>query len=152
MASEPSLISDNHPARPLMRYARHQVSERIRLTERKTDMKCVFCDIVNKSEPADVFYEDEDVIVFHDRYPRAPTHLLICPREHYTDLLDAPPSIMPKMFEVVKLVADKLGTGDNGFRIVVNNGANAGQVIFHLHFHFLTHRRPARPAKGSSSG
>jgi histidine triad (HIT) family protein len=104
-------------------------------------MGCVFCDIIGHKAPANIFYEDDDVIVFHDHYPRAPTHLLICPKKHYTDLLDAPPEIMPRMFETVKLLARKLGIGDEGFRLIVNNGANAGQIVFHLHFHFLTNRK-----------
>ncbi len=104
-------------------------------------MKCIFCDIVERKATADIFYENDDVIVFHDHCPRAPTHLLICPKKHFTDLIDAPPEIMPKLFEVVKTVSKMLETGDAGFRLVVNNGANAGQIVFHLHFHFLTSRK-----------
>jgi histidine triad (HIT) family protein len=109
-----------------------------------SDMGCVFCDIISRELPAEIFYEDDAVIVFRDHFPRAPTHLLICPKEHYTDLLEAPPEIMPKMFETVKLVSNMLNTGDYGFRLVVNNGAHAGQIIFHLHFHFLTDRKADR--------
>lgn len=79
--------------------------------------------------------------MFQDHRPRAPTHLLICPKMHYVDLIDAPPEIMPRMFEAVKTVSDMLQTGDAGFRLVINNGANAGQIVFHLHFHFLTSRK-----------
>ncbi|MFH1894001.1 MAG: HIT domain-containing protein [Candidatus Zixiibacteriota bacterium] len=102
-------------------------------------MKCVFCDIVAGIEEADIFHEDDDVIVFRDHFPRAPTHLLICPKKHYTDLMDAPPEIMPKMHEAVQLVARKLGADTGGFRLIVNNGSTAGQIVFHLHYHFLTH-------------
>lgn len=111
-------------------------------------MNCVFCDIIRKEAPADIFYEDDEVIVFHDRSPRSPTHLLICPKKHFSDLLDAPPGIMPKLFETIKLIAKKLGTGDEGFRLVVNNGANAGQIVFHLHFHFMTNRKIWKSSAG----
>jgi histidine triad (HIT) family protein len=111
-------------------------------------MSCVFCDIIHKESPSKIFYEDDQVIVFHDRFPRAPTHLLICPKRHYTDLLDAPPDIMPKLFETVKLIAKKLETGNEGFRLVVNNGANAGQIVFHLHFHFMTNRKEHKSPVG----
>jgi len=104
-------------------------------------MSCVFCDIIRRKAPANIFYEDDSVIVFHDRFPKAPTHLLICPKEHYADLVSAPAEIMPKLFETVKLVAEMVGAGDEGFRLVVNNGANAGQIVFHLHFHFMISRR-----------
>ena len=101
-------------------------------------MSCVFCDIAKKEAPADIFYEDDEIIVFHDRLPRAPTHLLICPKEHYVDLLDVPPEVLTKMHEVTKIVARRLGADTGGFRLQINNGSPAGQIIFHLHFHFTT--------------
>jgi histidine triad (HIT) family protein len=108
-------------------------------------MKCVFCDIINRTEEADVCYEDDDVIVFHDHFPRAPTHLLICPKKHYADLMEAPPDVILKLHETVQLVARKLGADTGGFRLIVNNGSAAGQIVFHLHYHFMTQCKEEKP-------
>lgn len=104
-------------------------------------MNCVFCDIIDGRAEADIFYQDDEIIVFHDHNPKAPTHLLICPKKHYHDLLHTPPEVAEKLHETVKLVSEKVDTGDHGFRIQINNGSNAGQIIFHLHYHFLSSKR-----------
>jgi histidine triad (HIT) family protein len=101
-------------------------------------MSCAFCDIIAKKAPAKIYYEDDDIIVFHDHYPKAPTHLLICPRQHFVDLLDTNSDVLAKMHDVTRKIAKQLGADEAGFRLQVNNGAPAGQIIFHLHFHFMT--------------
>ena len=100
-------------------------------------MSCIFCNIVSKKAPAKIEYEDEDTIVFHDIHPAARTHLLVVPKKHYETLMDTPPEVLPKLFEVVQKVAKKLGIDKSGFRTIINNGRGGGQIIFHLHIHLL---------------
>jgi histidine triad (HIT) family protein len=104
-------------------------------------MDCVFCRIIEKKAPAKIVYEDENTIVFHDKHPVAPIHLLICPKKHYDRLMDAPPEAIPKLIEVVKKLAKQYGVDESGFRLNINNGRGGGQIIFHLHIHFMA-RKP----------
>jgi histidine triad (HIT) family protein len=108
---------------------------------------CLFCKIAAKQIPAKIVHEDEDVFVFADINPQAPTHLLICPKEHFASLDEAVEkhaSVLGKM----ALVAAKLARERNltfGYRTVMNTGAGAGQTIFHLHMHLLGGREFAWP-------
>ncbi len=104
-------------------------------------MKCIFCQIVNGEAPRSAVYENDSVIVFHDKYPKAPTHLLICPKRHYRDLLEAPPEVARDLHLAIKDVARIVGTVEHGVRIQVNNGAGAGQIVFHLHYHFFSRKK-----------
>jgi histidine triad (HIT) family protein len=104
-------------------------------------MDCIFCKIIEKTAPADIIYEDDDTIVFKDIHPSAPVHLLICPKTHYDKLVDTPPEVMPKLFETVTKVAKMLEVDQSGFRAIINNGRGGGQIIFHLHIHFLAGRK-----------
>jgi histidine triad (HIT) family protein len=100
-------------------------------------MSCTFCDIIAGKRKARIFHEDERIIVFADINPRAEIHLLVCPKEHYTTIMDLPDNLALKMIEVVRDIAGRLGVKHN-FRLVLNNGAKAGQIIEHIHFHFLS--------------
>jgi histidine triad (HIT) family protein len=100
-------------------------------------MSCTFCDIIAHKKPAKIFFEDDRVIVFADIFPRAEVHLLICPKSHYSTILNAPDEQVLPLIETSRYIARKLGIEDN-FRLVLNNGAKAGQIIEHLHFHFLS--------------
>jgi histidine triad (HIT) family protein len=100
-------------------------------------MACEFCEIIRHNRPAEIFHEDEDIIVFADILPRAPVHLLICPREHYSSIFVLPDDIKLKLLKTIELTAQKLNLEDN-FNIQLNNGAKAGQIIEHFHFHFLS--------------
>ena len=104
-------------------------------------MSCVFCEIAAGREPARVFYQDDNVIVFHDRFPRAPIHLLICPKKHYPDFLGAPPEIHSLLADTVNKVSEMLGDEGKEFRLMINNGSGWGQIVFHLHYHFLAGSR-----------
>lgn len=100
---------------------------------------CLFCKIAAKQIPAKIVYEDADVFAFEDISPQAPTHVLICPKEHFASLgeaLDKHESVLGKM----ALTAAKLARERNltdGYRTVVNTGGGAGQTVFHLHMHLL---------------
>jgi len=104
-------------------------------------MGCIFCEIVRRESPSDIFYENERVIVFHDIRPQYPTHLLICPKEHYRDLLEAPPEAALDLHLAVQEVSRMVDTGNRGFKVQVNNGSAAGQIVFHLHYHFLSSKK-----------
>jgi len=100
---------------------------------------CLFCKIAAKQIPAKIVYEDADVFAFADINPEAPTHLLICPKEHFASLGEAAErheSVLGKMaLAAAKLAREKNLTG--GYRTVVNTGAGAGQTVLHLHMHLL---------------
>ncbi|HEY7451354.1 MAG TPA: histidine triad nucleotide-binding protein [Candidatus Limnocylindria bacterium] len=104
---------------------------------------CLFCRIAADELPSDRVYENEAVIVFRDINPRAPTHLLAIPRRHLAsvdDLTDADPDrdTLAALFAALRSVAADAGV--RGYRIVTNVGPDAGQSVFHIHFHLLAGR------------
>lgn len=100
-------------------------------------MQCVFCDIIKRKTTADIIFEDDRVIVFKDYRPQARLHLLVCPKKHYSTFMDAPDDEIEYLFKVCRRLADKLKV-ENGFRMTINNGPQGGQIVFHLHVHFLS--------------
>ncbi|GGI67260.1 hydrolase [Vulcanisaeta souniana JCM 11219] len=106
---------------------------------RSTTMDCVFCRIVKGEEPAYVVYEDNDVIAILDKYPINRGHTLVMPKRHYRDITEAPGDELCRVINVTKLIAMAMikALGTPGVRIIQNNGADAGQVIFHIHFHVI---------------
>ena len=102
----------------------------------------IFTKIINKEIPADIVYEDDLCLAFRDINPHAPVHILIIPKMPLSTLYDAGSSeqgLLGHLMLVANEVADKEGVAD-AFRLVLNNGAGAGQEIFHLHFHLLAGR------------
>ena len=102
----------------------------------------LFEKIINKEIPADILYEDDISIVIKDISPQAPTHLLIIPKKVIPKLSDATAedqNILGHLMLIAGKIADDLGL-DETFRLVVNNGAKAGQSVFHLHLHLLSGR------------
>lgn len=109
---------------------------------------CLFCKIVSGQVPAKIAYEDEDVVAFHDISPQAPVHLLVIPRKHIESLSHAEPTdeaLLGKLMLCAARVAKEQGLDSKGFRVVVNNGALAGQTVFHIHVHVLGGRAMAWP-------
>ncbi|PKK82850.1 MAG: histidine triad nucleotide-binding protein [candidate division Zixibacteria bacterium HGW-Zixibacteria-1] len=100
-------------------------------------MECIFCQIIRGEKPARKYLENNEVIVFADILPRASIHLLICPKEHFTSLLELPDKLAVQMLETARIIAKDLGLEKN-FRLVLNNGAAAGQIVAHIHFHFMS--------------
>lgn len=100
---------------------------------------CIFCKIANKKIPTEPVYEDENTIAFNDLNPQAPVHVLVIPKKHYASLneLDDEKN-MAALLKAVKEVARKLGITD--YRTVINTGKEAGQEVFHIHFHVLAGR------------
>ncbi len=108
---------------------------------------CIFCDIVQKTIPAKLAHEDARSIAFHDIGPKAPTHILVIPRAHLADLDDAAPEhaeLLGHLLLVAKDVASKAKL-ENGYRVVINRGSDAGQTVHHLHLHVLGGRRMSWP-------
>ena len=102
----------------------------------------LFEKIINKEIPAEILYEDDISIVIKDISPQAPTHLLIIPKKvipKLSDATDEDQDILGHLMLLAGQIADQLGL-DETFRLVVNNGAKAGQSVFHLHFHLLSGR------------
>ena len=100
---------------------------------------CIFCQIIERKRPAEIVYEDEDLVVFRDIRPSAPVHMLIVPRIHIetlNSLDEASAGIAAKLVLAAKNVAE-LYKIQSGYRLVVNCGRDAGQVIFHLHMHLM---------------
>ena len=102
----------------------------------------LFEKIINREIPADILYEDQLSIVIKDISPQAPTHLLIIPKKVIPKLSDATgedQNILGHLMLVAGKIAEQLEL-DETFRLVVNNGAKAGQSVFHLHLHLLSGR------------
>lgn len=100
-------------------------------------MDDTFEKIISREYPAKIFYEDDDVIVIQDLYPKAPVHLLLIPKEKSKNFYEAPLETLAVMGRTVKKVAELLKIEDH-FQIQVNNGY--GQEIAHLHYHFMSDR------------
>jgi histidine triad (HIT) family protein len=101
--------------------------------------ECLFCRISRKEIPAKLVYEDADLFAFEDLHPQAPAHILICPRKHFVSLSDATAEDQAVLGRIL-LVAAQLAKERNlleGYRTIFNNGAGAGQSVFHLHLHLL---------------
>jgi histidine triad (HIT) family protein len=99
----------------------------------------IFTKIINGDIPADTLYEDDECICISDISPQAQVHLLIIPRKPIPRLMDATESdkaLLGHLMLKVGDIAKQLGV-DDAFRIIINNGANAGQTVFHLHMHLL---------------
>lgn len=102
--------------------------------------RCLFCRITTGDIPAKKVYEDEDVVAFHDINPQAPTHVLIIPRKHIESidtLTDSDAVTVGRAIVRIGDVARGLHLTADGYRVVANIGANAGQTVYHIHFHIL---------------
>jgi histidine triad (HIT) family protein len=111
-------------------------------------MDCIFCKIVNKEIPAKVVYEDDKVLAFHDINPQAPYHILVIPKKHIstlTDLTEEDKELIGHIYLVINKLAQDLGFAERGFRVVVNCQEEAGQTVFHIHFHVLAGRQMGWP-------
>ena len=100
---------------------------------------CIFCKIANKEIPTNFVYEDEDCVAFNDLNPQAPTHILVIPKKHYASLNELDDvKLMGALLNTIKNVTKQLNITD--YRTVLNTGKEAGQEVFHIHFHILSGR------------
>jgi len=109
---------------------------------------CLFCKIATGEIPSKIVYQDQDVVAFEDINPQAPHHVLFIPRRHIasmTDLTIEDGSVLAALFIAAAKVARERGISESGYRFVANVGPDAGQSVFHLHFHLLGGRRMGWP-------
>jgi histidine triad (HIT) family protein len=105
-----------------------------------TVIECVFCRIIAGEIPTEFLHNDDLVVAFRDITPKAPTHILLMPREHVAAagvLTDADGPMLGRLFAVAARLAGQAGVMESGFRLVTNSGKGAGQSVPHLHFHLL---------------
>ncbi|MDH3577766.1 MAG: histidine triad nucleotide-binding protein [Gammaproteobacteria bacterium] len=101
---------------------------------------CLFCKILNGDIPADIVYESDTAIAFHDINPQAPTHVIIIPRKHIATINDIEPddhAIVGSLYTAATTIAHEEGFADEGYRAVMNCNKAAGQTVFHIHLHLL---------------
>jgi len=113
-----------------------------------TEGNDIFCKIIAGELPSTKVYEDDDVLAFRDLHPAAPTHILVIPKAHLTSLWEADEDdakILGTLMLRARDVAREQGLQEGGFRLVINNGAGAGQTVFHLHLHVIGGRELAWP-------
>ncbi len=106
---------------------------------------CIFCQIIAGELKATILWEDDSAIAIRDLYPQAPTHLLIIPKEHYTDITECKDGLL--IGNMLKQAASLASQEDlsNGFRLIINTGPQAGQTVAHLHIHLLGGRNMQWP-------
>lgn len=101
---------------------------------------CVFCKIVQREIPSTIVYEDDELIAFNDINPVSPVHLLIVPKKHLVSLNDVreeDTGLLGRMLLVASKLAGEKELHGRGYRAVINNGAEGGQIVMHLHLHLI---------------
>lgn len=101
---------------------------------------CLFCKIINKEIPAEIVYEGENVIGFKDIAPAAREHYLFIHKNHtasVTEMAQQNATDIAEVFQAITEFTSARELGEDGFRVVTNNGKNSGQIVFHTHFHVL---------------
>jgi histidine triad (HIT) family protein len=112
------------------------------------DPECIFCRIAAHEIPSEIVHETDDVVAFRDTNPQAPTHILLIPREHIRQLTEidgAHGDVLASIVRTASHLAEAERIDRSGWRLVANVGPDAGQSVFHLHFHLLGGRKMAWP-------
>ncbi|MYA66795.1 MAG: histidine triad nucleotide-binding protein [Gammaproteobacteria bacterium] len=105
---------------------------------------CIFCKIVVGEIPCEQVYADDLIIAFHDISPQAPTHILVIPRKHISDMNEASAedqAVLGHMMLRASEIAAEAGLAESGYRLALNTGPDARQSVFHIHLHILGGRR-----------
>ncbi len=108
----------------------------------------IFAKIIRREVPADIVYEDNLALAFRDKNPQAPVHILVIPKQAIAKLSDAESkdhALMGHLLLTAKRVAEQEGLSEDGYRVVINNGPNGGQTVYHLHLHILGGRQMKWP-------
>jgi len=111
-------------------------------------MDCLFCKIIEGAIPAQKVYDDDDVLAFLDINPVAPEHILVIPKKHIakmSELQEEDAPLMGKVMHVAAKVAEERGMAESGYRMVINNGRDGLQTVFHIHVHVLGKRKMSWP-------
>jgi histidine triad (HIT) family protein len=104
---------------------------------------CIFCKIANGDIPAEVVYEDDQVMAFRDLNPQAPLHVLVIPRKHIStinDITSEDAELLGRLYLAAREVAKEAGLAERGYRTVMNCNSEAGQSVYHIHLHVLAGR------------
>jgi len=111
-------------------------------------MTCLFCNIIDGKLPADIVYQDDEVLAFRDINPVAPTHILCIPRKHIStsnEFTTEDEAVAGKLLLTASKLAKQLGFAEDGYRLVMNCNGHAGQTVFHIHLHLLGGRHMRWP-------
>ncbi len=109
---------------------------------------CLFCKMASGEIKPDIVFENDDVLAFRDINPQAPTHVLIIPKKHITSINEIQiedETLVGKLYTTAKAIATQEGFAEDGYRVVMNCGEDAGQTVFHIHLHLLGGRQLAWP-------
>lgn len=109
---------------------------------------CLFCKIAGGEIPADIVFESDTAVAFRDISPQAPTHALVIPRRHIAtinDIQEGDQGVVGDLFLAAAQIAAEEGIADDGYRVVMNCNAGAGQTVFHIHLHLLGGRAMTWP-------
>ena len=112
------------------------------------DSNCLFCKIIDHKIPSKLVHSDEFAVAFEDINPQAPTHILIVPNKHISDIQrmnEEDRELIGHLFFIAQKLAVQLGLVEGGYRLIINNGKDAGQAVFHIHLHLLAGRAFAWP-------
>ena len=108
----------------------------------------LFLKIIDREIPAEIVYEDDDVLAFNDINAQAPLHVLIIPKKHIrtlNDMTDHDEKLLGKLMNTARKIAKDKGVAEDGFRVVMNCNKGAGQTVFHIHLHLLGGRTLSWP-------
>ncbi len=100
----------------------------------------IFSKIISREVPADIVYEDDDILAFHDISPQAPVHILVIPKVKIATANDIQPAqaeLIGKMVLVAQKIARQEGIAEDGYRLVMNCNQHGGQVVYHIHLHLM---------------
>ncbi|GHE20699.1 histidine triad nucleotide-binding protein [Halomonas urumqiensis] len=112
-------------------------------------MDCLFCKIINREIPAEIVFEDDQVLAFEDINPQAPTHLLVIPKRHIAtlnDLGEGDDALVGRLTGTAARLARERGFAEEGYRVVMNCNDHGGQTVYHIHMHLMGGRRFTWPA------
>lgn len=101
---------------------------------------CIFCKIISKKIPAEIVYEDSEILAFPDIHPTAPVHILIIPKKHIestNDLKNFDKELIGKIILVAKKIAEDLKISNKGYKLLIRTGPDGGQEVGHLHLHLI---------------
>ncbi len=111
-------------------------------------MDCLFCGIIERKIPADIVFENDDLMAFRDVNPQAPTHILVIPKKHIQSINHATAEDEKRLGQLVlaaKTIAHEEGLKEDGYRLVFNTNNHGGQTVYHIHLHLLGGRQMSWP-------
>ena len=111
-------------------------------------MSTIFTKIINREIPADIIYEDDEILAFNDINPQAPVHILIIPKKEIktiNDIHSEDTAIIGRLFLIAKKIAKQVDISEDGYRVVMNCNEYGGQSVYHIHLHLIGGRKLSWP-------